>query len=289
MAVGCGAKFAKVTLIIFNIIFLCTGLVLIALGIWLLVLLAQSSGPGEIFKLASDTYLYRNAAILLIAMGSLILFVTVLGLVAAIKESKILLTIYLVFLFIIFGGEIAGGVVAIVYKDRIVTGLEDTLTKSLSGQFTGNTTYYDNATVCSSSALFGRLWDYTQYMFDCCGVSGDYNVGGFNGYQLTSPQLNSCYKTNEMWPNTMVPLTCCRRNKDSFPFDPSSQNDAIGQYYNCTLPYNEEGCVDSIENWIAKYAPVLIGIGIGFGMLEMFGVIFVVCLCMNTDKGFKRF
>jgi hypothetical protein len=24
-------------------------------------------------------------------------------------------------------------------------------------------------------------------------------------------------------------------------------------------------------------------------MLEMFGVIFVVCLCMNTDKGFKRF
>src|SRR6218665_3896420 len=71
----------------------CSGLVLIALGIWLLVLLAQSDGIVDMFKGAYGSSFFRNAAILLIAMGCLILFVTVLGLVAAIRESKILLTI----------------------------------------------------------------------------------------------------------------------------------------------------------------------------------------------------
>lgn len=71
----------------------CSGVVLIALGIWLLVTLAQSWGPSQVFSLATDSPLYRNSAILLIAMGCFILFVTILGLVAAIMESVVLLGI----------------------------------------------------------------------------------------------------------------------------------------------------------------------------------------------------
>lgn len=287
MAVGCGAKFAKVMLIVFNIIFLCTGIILIALGIWLLVTLAQSWGPSAIFQLATGSYLYRNAAILLISMGCLILFVTILGLIAAIRESVILLSIYLVFLFIIFAGEIAGGVVAIVYKDRIITQAYKVLSDSLNPNL-----YYpwyrNGSTTCSSfnrDKLVPSLWDMVQVKLDCCGITTGYD--GYASWNQTT--LNPCNATTQRWPTytnlTQKPLSCCQSYPNLTDFDTDNQNPS---YFDCSKP-RESGCDVKIQYWIIKFSPVLIGIGIGFGMLEMFGVIFVVCLCMNTDKSFKRF
>lgn len=281
MAEGCGATFAKIMLIIFNIIFLCSGLVLIALGIWLLVLLAQSDGLSDVFARAYGSGFYRNAAILLIAMGCLILFVTVLGLVAAIRESKILLTIYLVFICIVFGGEIAAGVVAIVYKDKLL----DELMKTLRGSqdFTPSAPYYENSTTQCGSTVKGRIWDLIQIQFHCCGL-----VTNETGYKDVSPDaMHQCPTTLAVYPMLKVPLTCCERNVSKFDYkDQKTSEFLCGSNMDGA---NRLGCIQTIQNWIIKYAPVLIGIGIGFGMLEMFGVIFVVCLCQNTDKGFKRF
>jgi len=86
MAIGCGATFAKIILIIYNIIFLLSGLVLIALGIWLIA-------DGRVTNLISLSYngtnstFFRNAAILLITMGALILVISVIGFVGAILEN----------------------------------------------------------------------------------------------------------------------------------------------------------------------------------------------------------
>lgn len=281
MAVGCGAKFAKVMLIIFNIIFLCSGLVLIALGVWLLVTLDQSWGPYQIFKLATDSDLYRNSAILLITMGCFILFVTILGLVAAILESVILLSIFAVLLFLIFAGEIAGGVLAIVYKDAVLDKIDLTLWKKL--QF-NESDYYEQAYLepnqCKASKM-GKLWDYAQLWFGCCGT-GDHN----NGYN--PKKINPCNATLARWPNMKEkPLTCCPNNVDIGHFSSDNEEEFVDQF-NCTYPITV-GCKSKVQAWIVKFAPILIGIGIGFGMLEMFGFIFVICLCMNTEKGFKRF
>lgn len=256
-----------------------------ALGIWLLVTLAQSYGPSQIFHLASDTSLYRNSAILLIAMGCFILFVTIFGLVAAIRESAILLTIYAVLLFIIFAGEIAGGVVAIVYKDKILDSLQGTLYESL--QFS-DSSYYESKGLepnqCKSSPK-GQLWDYVQLWFGCCGIGS--NIRGYE--RLNATQLNQCNATKLRWGDLRVPLTCCKEVQD---YDGLYKWDHQEQYvnvtFNCTKT-NEIGCTDKMKRWIVVFAPVLIGIGIGFGMLQLFGFIFVVCLCMNTEKGFKRF
>lgn len=281
MAVGCGAKFAKVMLIIFNVIFLCSGLVLMALGIWLLVTLSQSYGPSQIFTLASGSYLYRNAAILLISIGCFILFITIFGLVAAIRESAVMLSIYAVLLFLVFGGEIAGGVVAIVYKDKILDTVDKTLRSSIT--FDGqNSTYYvttNSPNQCKAS-LTGKVWDYVQLWFGCCGVD-NYNSGYYK------PTLNQCNFTMYKWPSLQQPLTCCYNTIKSGSFDSDNQ-EQYANNFNCTSIYTS-GCEDNIKAWIVKFAPILIGIGIGFGMLEMFGFIFVICLCMNTDKGFKRF
>jgi len=287
MAIGCGAKCAKIVLIVYNIIFLLSGIFLIGLGIWLVV-------DGRVNNLVDLTFngsnsrLLRNAAIILITMGVLVVIISVLGFVAAITENMILLTIYIAFLVIIFCGEICGGVVAIVFKDRIIYGLKDILSDSLDKQLSNNSTshYYNelkNGSSDSSSCFtsdVGYLWDWAQITFKCCGIETSND-----GY---SSRLNTTYNFQSMCPKLVkpyIPISCCPFVNQSTEFGdfhkkPDNQYEAQ-KLVNCATPYTQ-GCYNEVALWLEKYAPVLIGIGIGFAMLELFGIIFAVCLCQNT-------
>jgi len=286
MAIGCGAKCAKIVLIVYNIVFLLSGLFLIGLGIWLVA-------DGRVHNLVNLTFngtnstLLRSAAIILITMGVLVVIISVLGFVAAVLENVVLLSIYIAFLVVIFCGEICGGVVAIVFKDRIVYGLKNILSESLDKQLSRNSTnpYYketkNNNTdaVCATSDV-GYLWDWAQITFNCCGIETNNN-----GY---SSRLNTTYNFQSMCPKLKqpyIPVSCCSFVNQSVKFGdfhtvPDNQY-AAQQLVNCDKPYTE-GCYNEVALWLEKYAPVLIGIGIGFAMLELFGIIFAVCLCRNT-------
>lgn len=287
MAIGCGATCAKIILIVYNILFLLTGLFLIGLGIWLLA-------DGRVTNLISLTFngsssnLFRNAAILLITMGVLVVFISVLGFVGAIMEHTIILGVYIGFLIVIFCGEIAGGVLAIVYKDRIIYSLISILERSLDGQLSKNSTeenrYYhqiksnNTDSTCVTSDI-GYLWDFAQITFECCGIND-----GNSGYDT---RLNNAFNFKDMCPNLnqmYFPVSCCRLN-DSVSFgdfhtNPDNQY-AAQRLVDCNRRYNA-GCSEAITFWLERYAPVLIGIGIGFAMIEMFGIIFAVCLCRNV-------
>jgi len=285
MAIGCGATCAKIVLIVYNIIFLLSGLFLIGLGIWLVV-------DGRVHNLVDLTFngtnstLLRSAAIILITMGVLVVIISVLGFVAAVTENVILLSIYIAFLVVIFIGEIAGGVVAIVFKDRIIYSLKNILSESLDKQLSRTSTnpYYNQtnnngAAVCYTSDV-GYLWDWAQITFECCGV--ETNNDGY------SSRLNGTYTFKSMCPQLKkeyIPVSCCPFVNESLEFGdfhkkPDNQY-AAQNLVNCDKPYNT-GCYNEVALWLEKYAPVLIGIGIGFAMLEMFGIIFAVCLCRNA-------
>jgi hypothetical protein len=284
MAIGCGAKCAKIVLIVYNIIFLLSGLFLIGLGIWLVA-------DGRVHNLVDLTYngtnssLLRSAAIILITMGVLVVIISVIGFIAAVTENMILLIIYIVFLVVIFCGEICGGVVAIVFKDRIVYGLKNILQESLDKQLLKNSTnpYYrmPNTTepVCETSDV-GYLWDWAQITFECCGI--ETNNDGY------SSRLTAAYNFKTMCTQLQkeyIPVSCCPFKNDSSDFGdfhqkPDNQYNAQ-KLVDCTNPY-PNGCYNEVALWLEKYAPVLIGIGIGFAMLELFGIIFAVCLCRNT-------
>jgi len=284
MAVGCGGKCAKIMLIIYNIIFLLSGLVLIALGIWLIA-------DGRFLNVVNLTYngmnsaLIRNAAIILIAMGALIVIISVVGFVGAILENVILLTIYIVFLVVIFCGEICGGVIAIAFKDKIVYNLKGILYDQLNDQVnkdSGKAHYYNSLTTSANATCFtsdlGYLFDWAQQEFECCGIESrdDYRqrMNGSYTFQTMCPGLKDPY----------VPLSCCPL-KPTYTFGdfhktPDNQYDSQN-IVDCTRAYTQ-GCYAGVTQRIEKYAPVLIGIGIGFAMLELFGIIFAVCLCRNT-------
>jgi hypothetical protein len=281
MAVGCGGTCAKVALIIYNIIFLLSGLVLIALGIWLIA-------DGRVLNVVNLSYngtnsaLMRNAAIILIAMGALIVVISVIGFVGAIMENVILLGIYIAFLVIIFCGEICGGVIAIAYKDKIVYNLKEILGRQMDDQLNPapNVTHYYNQgplSTCFTSDV-GWLFDWVQIQFECCGIysKADYRnklTTTFN-FATMCPLLNQSY----------YPVSCCplKDGNDFGDFHKKPDNQYDSQnIVNCAVPY-DKGCYDEVARQIERYAPVLIGIGIGFAMLELFGIIFAVCLCRNT-------
>lgn len=287
MAIGCGGTFAKIILILYNILFLCTGIVLIVVGSWLIA-------DGSIKNVIDLTFsgrnsdLFRNAGILLISMGALIFVVSIIGFVGACLENQILLGIYIAFLVIVFCGEVAGGVLAIVYKDDILDNLERVLTDSLSDQL--NSTYKEHyynelkvngtATGTCYTSDVGYLWDFVQIEFKCCGIRDRRS-----GYE----SMNSQYNFKSMCPELQeanLPVSCYKFINQTTKFKdfhkkPDNQYESQ-KLVNFGSPYTG-GCFESIGKWIEKYAPVLIGIGIGFAMLELFGIIFAVCLCRNVE------
>jgi hypothetical protein len=285
MAIGCGANCAKIVLIIYNIIFLLTGLFLIGLGIWLIA-------DGRVTSLINLTYngtssnLFRSAAILLITMGVLVVLISVLGFVGAILEHPIILGVYIGFLIIIFCGEIAGGVIAIVYKDRIIYSINGILQKSLNEQLDKNSTshYYNeiknngSESTCYTSDV-GYLWDFAQITFECCGLND-----GDAGY---STKLSPAYNFRSMCSglrDSYYPVSCYHLNDTAkfSDFHTNPDNQYAAQNLVDFNSLSTSGCSEKVTFWIERYAPVLIGIGIGFAMIEMFGIIFAVCLCQNV-------
>lgn len=274
MAATCGARFAKFILVFFNILFFCTGIVLICVGGWIV----GSPDVTQPLKIVQGTFgseFLRNAGILLITMGVFILFVTGLGIYAAISENTIALSVYMALLVVIFVGVISGGVVAIAFKDKIIDSLQSQLWKSLTSLAnTSNHKYYGIETGYCISSESAHAWDYVQDTFECCGIDGggDYSKPLFEIDMRKQCNLNI---------SNNLPLSCCKKVNNDIQLT-TNATESFGRY-DCSMGYNDQGCNSGLAYFVQRYAPALIGIGLGFGFLQLFGIIFTVCLCQNPE------
>jgi len=176
-------------------------------------------------------------------------------------------------------------VVAIVYKDRIVYSLDNILYKSLGGLLQSNSTklYYNYTGQYCQASDTGYLWDYAQITLKCCGVSGpDDYTNAFNGSTFSFKSMCSNL-TSAKYPVSCYPFyNTSSTSFGDFHTNPDDEYRAQRLVDFSRSPYST-GCVDQVAYYIQKYAPVLIGIGIGFGMLELYGILFAVCLCRNVS------
>ncbi|ALC39012.1 Tsp29Fa [Drosophila busckii] len=165
------ANAVKYTLFGFNLIFLITGIILIAVG----------AGVGAVYTgyeifLASK---FMSIPTFLIVIGAFIVVITFFGCWGALKENYCLILSFSVMLFIIFILELSAGISGYVLRNDAYNLIEKSLNQSMYN--------YNSKTPNPTT----QLWDEVQRDFNCCGNTNytDWKVV-FNNFDL--------------------PLSCCK-------------------------------------------------------------------------------
>ncbi|KAK3101305.1 hypothetical protein FSP39_002550 [Pinctada imbricata] len=146
----CCTGFARFLLIFFNIIFILSGIGVLGVGIFVIADPDSKKLQQLISVDSTDQYLKRIAYVL-IGFGSFVLLVGLLGFLAGLKRWKFAIILYIMFLVVIFIGELGGGIAAAVFKSKVEDGLKDTLGKALQ-QYNGT----------NPNAVVTKAWDAAQ-------------------------------------------------------------------------------------------------------------------------------
>jgi len=134
MVANCGATCAKYLLCLFNFTFFVVGSAVLCVGVWLAVDMASfiqvtkfsslnegididNQVKGIIREVTQPTVIEQGAYIL-IAAGAFIFIISFLGYCGAIKESRVLLTAYGLFIIIIALLQITAIVLASVFREQ---------------------------------------------------------------------------------------------------------------------------------------------------------------------------
>jgi len=295
---GCFRKFAKVFLIIVNIIFLLAGLLMLAFGISLVaspdkvIKFLETSGVNfESFQALSEgnfITVIKASGIFMIVMGAVVALVACFGFLGACLDNKWLLITYAIFLIIIVLAEIALIAFAAVYSRVFQSNMEQTVLNTLVN-FGVDVTVMSDGTIDKSQVReSGASWIAFQTQYQCCGANNysDYNTITWNSTRCQPPY--TCP------PRAAVPLSCCKL-KDPNNKVVTSIND-YSNYAACLegaqdSATNKVGCTETFVNeaktWINRYGRIAIGIAAGIIGLEFILLFLTFFICCTGDGSNK--
>ncbi|KAL6112538.1 tspan2 [Pungitius sinensis] len=147
-----GMKCVKYLLFVFNFIFWLSGLLVLAVGLWLgfdpetAELLTGDGAPNTFFI----------AVYILLGAGGLMMIVGFFGCFGAVRESQCLLASFFACLIIIFGAEVAAGVFGFINKEQIIEEVQKFYSSSVADVTTVNGTaiasiYHRTLNCCGGS------------------------------------------------------------------------------------------------------------------------------------------
>ncbi|XP_045175944.2 tetraspanin-6-like [Mercenaria mercenaria] len=265
---SCGECFAKFGLITFNIIFLLSGIAVLAVGIWVRVD-KNVVNMQNLVEFDSDDKSLSTAAYVLIGFGSFVLIVSAFGFLAACcaSKTKFFIVGYIAFLVIIFIGEFAGGITAAVFKGKIDDNLPDVLSDSFKKYEPGK------------GHLLAKAWDYMQTWLHCCGSGGPKDYKNVNFTSLTQHVPKTCCKLSNSDPEDAKPENAAACQIEALWF----QNDTQGKTYSNV---QTKGCYSSLEDKIKSHIGVIIGVAVGIAMFQLLGIVMSICICKrDRDDG----
>jgi len=293
---GCFRSFAKIVLIIVNIIFLLAGLLMLAFGISLVVapekvikFILSSGVDFDSFQNTSDGFfqeIIRACGIFMIILGSVVALIACFGFFGACCNSKFLLVTYAVILIIILLAEVALIIFAAVFPREFQNIAEKALKESLQ-DFRSDVKVDKNGTIDKSGVTTdGAIWISFQTEFECCGATN------FTDYQSFDWKRTSCSTPDVCNDQGLVPLSCCKLKDPSKAIDAITLNDYV-DYKGCLSQAkvnstNTNGCtkavMDSAKHRIMNYSKIAIGIAAGIVGLEIILIVFAFILCCMEDS-----
>lgn len=255
MALSCGAKCAKGVLVTFNLIFWLSGCALVGFGIYILVEKDKQT-LFQLFTVDGNYALIQYLAFALIGIGGLILIVGFFGCCGAIQENKCMIVTYFIFLFLILVCELAVGILAVIFREKVTSDMEKSVTEILKTEY-------------GIDQPLTQAIDLTQTKFKCCGIKG------------AEDYLESRWKKQNMGKGDNISKSCCVLSNMDDPeayLNPHPINETLCQSQ--TVDYvHKTPCLEELEKFIKEESFLFMVIGCGIAALEIFGMIFSICLC----------
>ncbi|XP_065568327.1 tetraspanin-18-like isoform X2 [Artemia franciscana] len=269
MGLSCGATLVKYLLCLLNFFFFFGGMVVLCVGIWLAAdqnsfITLMRLTEQEALQQYSQPPVIEQGAYILISAGAFVFIISFLGYCGAIKESRLLLMLYGVFIVLIFTMEIAAGTLAAVYRRETERQLKVYLTQTIK----------DHYTTMKQADAITLAWNSAMAEFSCCGIDRytDFNEAPLWVNNKTAGQL--------------VPEACCKL-EDKVLMKPADPNCIFAP--TPSNSYAEEGCWYKMNAFVEYNFEVLIGIGIGLGLSQLLIIFFAFCLCKAIEEDFIKY
>ncbi|XP_052122293.1 tetraspanin-18 [Frankliniella occidentalis] len=262
MSSDCGSCLAKYVLCLFNFVLFLLGGVVLGVGAWYA---ADSASIVKLVHTIENTQGQKlpdltASAYILIAAGAFVFIISFLGYCGAVRESRCLLSTYGVLLVLILIMEVAAGVIAAAYKDQATTETKGLLKATIVKNYTIN----DNDTVTF-------VWNHLMAQLRCCGVDGyrDFaEAEQWKGYtQKVVPE--ACCMLQD-------PVSDIKPVSSSCVYNPSEANS-----------YMMKGCYQALGDWLNQHINVVIGVGVGLGLVQLFAIFLAFCLVKSINGYFK--
>jgi len=192
-----------------------------------------------------------NAANLMIASGVFVAIIGFLGCCGAIKKSECMLLSYAILIFLIFILEIAAGIYTYTKKESVQEDLEEHIKTAIKESYKG---------VSKADIALTKAVDWFQLNVECCGTTRPDDWKESKWYHETKDK------------NKEVPESCCiKKNKDC--------NKGTITNLRKNKKIFTEGCVPAGKNFVKNHMWKVAGVAIGIAVIQLFGIIFAICLC----------
>ncbi|EDV28857.1 Tetraspanin-11 [Trichoplax sp. H2] len=231
---GCG-NLSRILLIVFNFIFVLSGFAVIGLAGYNL------ATYWDIATIAADSAV-TIGTILLLTAGIITTLAGILGFCGSLNRHPGMLLGFFILLLLIFGFEVAAGIYTVVHRQEVIDALRTKLSNDIQNKYTPN------------NLGIQRGLNAIQTQFKCCGSSN---------YTDWARSTWGAGKTIA-YP---VPDSCCK------VYVPGCGLDEVQRGGANLTGINLNGCVQSVSNTISENAYIILGVGVGIGALQIFGMV----------------
>ncbi|XP_058121233.1 tetraspanin-18 [Anopheles ziemanni] len=257
MGCDCESCIAKTLLSVFNFLFFVLGTIVLGVGIWLAT---DKTSFIALLKMVDNDQLehftqpavIEQLAYLLIAIGSVMFFLSFLGYCGAIRESRCLLTTYGLFLLLILVAEVTAFGLAAAYKDRARTETKNYLQTTISKYYTSNDYNKTDAVTL--------MWNFMMTELECCGVDD------YRDFELSE-------KWNATKGEHKIPEACCKQPAEG---NCPSQRTKTNHF--------EKGCYTALTDWILRNRDLVIIVAVSVGLAQLIAIFLAFCLCKSIEK-----
>ncbi|PKU49680.1 tetraspanin-19 [Limosa lapponica baueri] len=229
---------------VFNGIFLALGLMLLTFGLWL------SFDRNNFFSVlfsSGENQLVAYISGMLLSVGSVITFTSVVGFLGIVKETKYLLVMYVSFQILVFVTQMAILILIFTKKEEVRNQWNNRIDEVISE--------YGNESLAEQEPVWNIL-NAVQHNMECC---GRYNV---TQWERNKNKENS----------TQVPCSCT--------------TSSLKKWF-CDVPRNSTysmGCEEYLNTWFENNVLILTAIAISLLITQVFLVTLTDQLSRNTKK-----